>query len=171
MEHSPQGVTEPEANNILVGTQYTHQMFNNIVCRLHIEGTKRYDPFAGGGYGNPASAQPGDYVGCCANRYSASHSNELADYNFYYRPASMTTDAKFINFMRGQGDALSFSSLAAWRAHSEFAHSKLSGTYRAAFLPGWEANSTDTKPIMATIDDFPTRASRDAGRSLRAQSL
>ena len=54
MEHSPQGVTEPEANNILVGTQYTHQMFNNIVCRLHIEGTKRYDPFAGGGYGNPA---------------------------------------------------------------------------------------------------------------------
>ena len=68
----------------------------------------------------------------------------------------MTTDDKFVNFMRGQGQTrYSFSSLSAWRAHSEFAHSKLSGTYRPAYSPGWEANSTDTKPIMATIDDFP----------------
>ena len=49
----------------------------------------------------------------------------------------------------------SFANIAAWKASAEFQTSKGSGSVRAAYSPGIEGNSTDAKPTMPSLDNFP----------------
>ena len=154
-EHSPQG--SGGGNNGLNGVANTHQVFNNIILLTFLEGTKRYDPVVT----NPNAQYSdnlrnrNDFLGNRQNRYSAAHSNELQDYNLYWRRPEMNVNAAFRN-QRGAGQTVTtYADLAAWYASSEFEHSKLSGQRRPAYAPGWEANSTMTKPTMGTIDNYP----------------
>jgi hypothetical protein len=156
-EHCPGGGTD----NTLTGAANMHEVFNNIMMRVFLEGTKRYDAISslGGIYSDNAQNRS-DYVnGNRAGgriRFSASFSNELFDYNLYWRHSGLNVNGLLRNYARGSGQtALSFASLAAWKAHAEFAHSKLSGTYRVAYSPGFDGNSTETKPTIPTIDNYP----------------
>jgi hypothetical protein len=120
-----------------------------------IEGTKRYDPVVtspNGQYSDHTQARS-DFLGNRQNRYSAAHSNELQDYNLYWRPSSMKVNGAFRN-QRGAGQAVSqYADLAAWFASAEFEHSKLSGARRPAYAAGWEGNSTMTKPVIGAVED------------------
>ena len=155
-EHSPQGTGG--GDNTLNGAANTHQVFNNIILLTFLAGTKRYDPVVT----NPNAQYSdnfrnrSDFLGSKNNRYSAAHSNELMDYNLYWRPAAMNTDPAFKWMLRGAGQTLrTFNTLDDWYVHAEFGHSKLSGQRRAAYPDGWEGNSTMTKPTIGSIDNYP----------------
>ena len=145
-------------NNGLSGAANTHQSFNNIILRVYLEGTKRYDAvvFNPDAQSSDNFKDRSDFLGNRQNRYSADASNELMDYNLYWRPTSMNVDGMFRN-QRGAGQSVTvYADLAAWYASSEFDHSKLSGSKRGAYAAGWEGNSTTTKPLIPTIDNYPT---------------
>ena len=152
-EHSPQ--SSGSGNNTLNGAANTHQVFNNIILLDFIEGTKRYDPVV-----TSPNAQysdilknRSDFLGNRQNRYSAAHSNELQDYNLYWRNPALNVNGAFRN-QRGAGQTVTvYADLAAWFASGEFAHSKLSGVRRPAYTPGWEGNSTMVKPVIGALDD------------------
>ena len=154
-QHCPQG--SGGGNNSANGAANTHQVFNNIVLLNFIQGSVRYDPVVtnpDGQYSDLAQARS-DRLGNNLNRYSAAHSNELQDYNLYWRPAGMTVDGAF-QMQRGAGETVAqYDDLADWFASSEFEHSKLSGVRRGAYAPGWEGNSTMTKPTIPSLDDWP----------------
>lgn len=155
MEHSSQADGGNNTSAVM------HECFNNILLRVHLEGTKRYDPWAGaeeGSYSDSFADDRSDFVLGVLTRYSAAESNELFDYNCYWRPATLTTDALFRGHRRGGvgNPTFNFASIAAWKAHAEFTHSKSSGALRGAYSPGFDGNSTDTKPTIPTIDDYPT---------------
>ena len=137
-EHCASTGTSDNPNNLLTGAAMTHQVFNNILLCVHIEGTKRYNPTAGVGYGNTPRIQ-NDFIGCHKIRYSANETNELTDYNLYWRPSSMTTDPALWYARGSQTGRVGYASLDAWRASAEFQHSKLSGTFRGAYTPAWTA--------------------------------
>lgn len=159
LEHAPAPSTSAGLANTLSGASLAHQVFNNIVLRVYIEGTKRYDPVVT----NPDARYSdnfrdrSDFVSGWNNRYSANASNELFDYNLYWRPASMTVDPKYKWFQRGPGQTnRAYDTLAEWYADTtEFSHSKQGGIYRSAYGPGWEGNGTDDKPSIGTIDNYP----------------
>ena len=149
-------------DNTLTGAANMHEVFNNILLRVFLEGTKRYDPAVT----NPNArysdifTNRSDYVigGSSGSftRYSANFSNELQDYNLYWRPAGLSTDPLIKNYVRGKNQSQSsYTSIANWKASSEFEHSKLSGSFRGAYAPGFDGNSTDTKPTLPTIDNYP----------------
>lgn len=155
-------------DNTLTGAANMHEVFNNIILRVFLEGTKRYDPTftstgSGSGFSNVHTSRS-DYVnGGSAGtshtyvRYSAAFSNELFDYNCYWRPGSMSVDPMFENYRRGKNQPQhNFTSIANWKAHAEFEHSKLSGSFRGAYSPGFDGNSTDSKPTLAALDSYPT---------------
>ena len=153
-EHACQGTTS--GNNTATGAANMHQFFNNIVLRVYLEGTKRYDPTAGDGYSDGHRNQ-NDFLAGWNSRYSAEFSNEMYDYNLFWRPATMNVDPMFKWMLRGAGQTLrTFNSIAEWKANSEFEHSKLSGSKRIAYAPGWNGNSTDSKPTLPSIDNYPT---------------
>ncbi len=117
-EHSPQG--SGGGNNRLNGAANTHQVFNNIILLTFLEGTKRYDPVVT----NPNAQYSdnlrnrSDFLGNRQNRYSAAHSNELQDYNLYWRRPAMNVNAAFRN-QRGAGQTVTtYADLAAWYASS-----------------------------------------------------
>ncbi len=144
-------------DNTLTGAANMHETFNNIVMRVFLEGTKRYDAISslGAQYSDNNQGRSDDVNGRRWVRYSATKSNELFDYNLYWRPAAMTTKGMLI-YARGKLQTeTQYASLAAWRASSEFTHSKQSGAYRAAYTDGFDGNSTDTKPTIPTIDNYP----------------
>jgi hypothetical protein len=147
-------------DNTLTGAANMHECFNNVILRVFLEGTKRYDPvvtnpdarYSDGGFSGRS-----DFAMGRQQRYSAAHSNELNDYNLYWRPAAMNVDALLRGWRRGSGQTVrDFASLAAWRASSEFEHSKAGGSFRAAYAAGFDGNSTDAKPTLPSIDDYPT---------------
>ena len=63
--------------------------------------------------------------------------------------------ARFVTSAAPVRRSREYADLAAWFASSEFEHSKLSGARRAAYSPGWEGNSTMTKPTIPSLDDWP----------------
>jgi hypothetical protein len=154
MEHSSQGDGGNNTSSVM------HECFNNILLRVFLEGTKRYDP-AGDGvavrYSDSFAESRTDFVLGVLTLYSATESNELFDYNCYWRSASMSVDGLFRGHRRGGigQTTFNFASLAAWHAHAEFEHSKLSGVRRGAYAPGFDGNSTDSKPTLPSIDDYP----------------
>jgi hypothetical protein len=154
-QHQPQA--DSGGNNTLSGAAMTHQMFNNIILKVFIEGTKRYDPVVT----NPDAQYSdifqnrSDFLGNRQNRYSAAATNELQDYNLYWRRSEMTVDGAFRNQRGGGQTVTEYPDLAAWFASSEFDHSKLSGTLRGAYAAGWEGNSTMTKPTLPALDNWP----------------
>jgi hypothetical protein len=154
MEHSSQGDGGNNTSTVM------HECFNNILLRVFLEDTKRYDPDGGGGasaYSDSFAQDRSDFVLGTCTRYSASESNELFDYNCYWRPSSMSVDALLKGHRRGGigQTRRDFDTLAAWKAHAEFEHSKLSGARRGAYAPGFDGNSTDGKPTLPSIDDYP----------------
>jgi hypothetical protein len=154
MEHSSQADGGNNTSPVM------HECFNNILLRVFIDGTKRYDPWLGqtaGSYSDSFAPNRTDFVLGPLTRYSAAESNELFDYNCYWRPASMTVSPLLRGHRRGGigQTRFNFATLAAWRAHAEFEHSKLSGARRAAYAPGFDGNSTDSKPSLPSIDDYP----------------
>ena len=151
LSHCPDG-----GNN--TNTSIMHEVFNNIVLRVYLEGTKRYDAVSSlGAQYSDGFKNRSDYVnGRQTVRYSAAFSNELFDYNLYWRPSSMTVNGMLRGYARGKGQTLSnYADLAAWQASSEFTLSKSGGTYRGAYSAGFDGNSTDTKPNLASIDNYP----------------
>jgi hypothetical protein len=46
--------------------------------------------------------------------------------------------------------------LAAWHASAAFTLSKGSGSRRGAYAPGFEGNSTEAKPTLPSLDNFPS---------------
>jgi hypothetical protein len=56
--------------------------------------------------------------------------------------------------VNGRGGT-AFATLAAFRSSSLFTLSKGSGARRGAYTPGFEANSTDAKPTLPSLDDYP----------------
>jgi hypothetical protein len=47
-----------------------------------------------------------------------------------------------------------FNSIAAFKASVKFTLSKTGGTRRGAYAPGFENSGTDTKPTLASLDNF-----------------
>jgi hypothetical protein len=155
MEHSSQADGGNNTSSVM------HECFNNILLRVFLEGAKRYDPWVGqaeGSYSDSFAPNRTDFVLGTMTRYSASESNELFDYNCYWRPAGMIVSPLFRGHRRGGiGQTLfNFNSLAAWKAHTEFEHSKLGGVRRGSYAPGFDGNSTDSKPTLPSIDDYPS---------------
>ena len=156
-EHSPQG--SGGGNNTATGAANAHQVFNNIILLNFLEGTKRYNPIVtnpDAQYSDISGQQNrSDFVGNRQTRYSAAHSNELQDYNLYWRPSGMRTNG-LLRMQRGAGQTVTvYASLTAWRNSAEFEHSKLSGTWRPAYSPGFEGNSTQTAPSIPSRNDWP----------------
>jgi hypothetical protein len=155
LQHS---VQDSGGDNTLTGTLNMHEVFNNIIMRAFLEGTKRYDPVVT----SPSARYSdnfqdrSDFVLGRTTRYGAGFSNELFDYNLYWRPPGMAANALFRGHHRGGSSAKSdYASLAAWKGSSEFEHSKLSGSLRGAYAPGFDGNSTETKPTLPSIDNYP----------------
>jgi hypothetical protein len=152
--HCPTG-----SNNTSTGAANMHQVFNNILLRVFLEGTKRYDAVSslGGRYSDNFDSRS-DYVsGRRWVRYSAVLSNELFDYNLYWRSPGMNVNGLLREYARGKEDTVNnYATLAAWKASAEFEHSKLSGSRRGAYSPGVDGNSTESKPTLPSIDNYPT---------------
>jgi hypothetical protein len=133
-----------------------HEVFNNLNIRMSW-GT-RYDPTAGAKYSfflTGRSDSLSEYM-----HYDPNRSNEFWDYNLYYRDMQGTTLVEGILWNVGAGaqsnnERASFASLAAWYASPKFTTSKGAGTRRGAYPPGFEGNSTETKPTMPSLDNFP----------------
>jgi Concanavalin A-like lectin/glucanases superfamily len=143
------------ASNTASGAANMHEVFNNILTRVHLEGTKRYDPAAGNNY-SVNNQDPSDFAIGRGVRYSGAHTNELFDYNLYYRRPTMTSDPALRGWGRGSGQAVNnYATLAVWHASAEFEHSKLGGARRGAYAPGFDGNSTDVKPNLPSIDNYP----------------
>lgn len=130
-----------------------HELFNNIVIRWD---TQRYDPLAGATYSDGSATDQSDFI--TRFHHFDGDTNELYDFNLYYRdvPAPLV-DGVFKDMSATRfSTQFDYASLAAWTASAQFTASKLAGSQRGAYSDGLEGNSTDTKPTLATIDDFPT---------------
>jgi hypothetical protein len=137
-------------------TAVVHEVFNNICIRQVWGGGKRYDPLTG--YSNPGeNDDPSDFAFGTDMQAHAAESNELWNYNLYYR--DLDGSAAVDPFVRGligiNRTKFNYASLAAWKASAQFEQSKASGSERAAYSPGIEGNSTDVKPTMPSLDNFP----------------
>jgi Concanavalin A-like lectin/glucanases superfamily len=121
-----------------------HEVFNNIVIR---HGTRRYPAI--GFFSQPQT----DFV---QGRLKWGGSNEMWDYNLYYRQVPQINGAFLNGILQGASSGFgspsleNFATLAAWRASSAFQTSK------QRYAPGFEANGTDTKPTLPSLDNFPT---------------
>ena len=161
-EHCATTGTDPQANNDLTGAANCHQVFNNIIILQFLEGTKRYTPnLSGANYSIAGDRLQHDFIGVHKIRYSAVETNELFDYNLWWRPSGMTEDSPF-HFVRGNSTTRTgYASLTAWHNSAEFDHSKLSGARRAAYTPGVEGNSVQiapgSQPPLATVSSWPTQ--------------
>jgi hypothetical protein len=133
----------PDRNNT---SAEPHEVFNNIVIRHDIG---RYPQI--GFFGLPRTDNAQSFV------YYGGVSNERWDYNLYYRdvptvggPHNGFLDGLFQ--VRAQLNATieNYLTLAAWRASAGF------NTSKGIYAPGFEANGTDTKPTLPSLDNFPT---------------
>ena len=145
------------SNNLLTGAANMYEHFNSILLRVFLEGTKRYDAVSSFGalYSDNHQSRS-DFVVGRQVRYSAALTNELADYNCYWRAAGMNVSGLLTDYARGNNDTVnSYATLAAWKASSEFTLSKSSGARRGAYADGFDGNSTESKPTIPTIDNYP----------------
>jgi Concanavalin A-like lectin/glucanases superfamily len=137
-----------------------HEVFNNIGIRQVWSG-KRYDQLAGSGYATSSGANtgPSDFAWGKDTSTHPDRSNEFWDYNLWYRDldgtAAADSYAKNIMVANNITTLRSFSSMAGWKASAEFQANKVAGAVRAAYSPGIEGNSTDVKPTMPSLDNFP----------------
>lgn len=137
-----------------------HEVFNNIGIRQVWSG-KRYDPLAGSGYVSSSGAFPNrsDFAFGKDTSTHPDRSNELWDYNLWYRDLDGTTAAdsycKEIMVANNITTLRNFASMAAWKASAEFQANKSAGSVRSAYSPGIEGNSTDAKPTLPSLDNFP----------------
>lgn len=153
-QHCPQGANVANTNNGLLGASNMHQFFNNIALRVFLEGTKRYDAVSSlGGKYSDNQKDRSDFL-TRFSTYSADNTNQLFDYNLYWRSSGLSVDKLLREMSRGGGTSATSYTLAEWLASAEFTHSKASGAFRAAYSAGFEGNSTDTKPTMPSLDDF-----------------
>ena len=135
-------------------------MFNNIIIRQVWNG-KRYNPTAGDGYVGSSGNFPNrsDFAFGPDSNTHPDRSNELWDYNLYYRDLDGTAAVNnFIHKMQVTGSltrGTNFASLAAYKASAAFQNSTQAGAERAAYAPGIEGNSTDVKPTLPSLDNFP----------------
>ncbi len=130
-----------------------HEVFNNLFIR---HDTQRYDPAWSGNLGRRT-----DNVGRLAS-VSAAFSNEFWDFNLYYRDVpkvnGVFVDGLLKQWRKGKdNDERQFDSLGAFRNSDFFTLSKQGGALRGAYAPGFEANGTDRKPSLASLDQFPAR--------------
>jgi len=157
------GLAHPCHDRKVPFTMSAHEVFNNIVIRHDV---LRYDPDVGGS----TRDQQSDFV---CKMLITSGANEKWDYNLYYRdvpPPPVGAKDVFDGFYDGiigvsdddgpdqnPSDPMFitthptyYASLDDFRASPHFQHSK------AAYGPGFEAHSTDSKPALPSIDNFPT---------------
>jgi hypothetical protein len=130
------------------GAAAAHEVFNNLCIR---HDTQRYNPE----YSQNLTAQT-DWAGGWW-KVDADFTNEFWDYNLYYRDVpGPLVDGLIDNVQnRAATGSQDYATMAAWRASAQFATSKLAGTLRGAYTPGFEGNGTDAKPALPSLDDFP----------------
>ena len=137
-----------------------HEVFNNIGIRQVWNG-KRYDPLAGSGYvaSNGAFPNRSDFAWGRDTSCHPDRSNEFWDYNLWYRDldgtAAVDTYIQGLMVANNITTVLNLNSMAAWHARAEFDATKAAGAVRAAYSPGIEGNSSDTRPVIPSLDNFP----------------
>jgi hypothetical protein len=95
-----------------------------------------------------------DFV-CGRQHCDPNASNELWDFNMYYKDVPNAVDGLFSETSASGRPGSSFASLAAFKASALFTLSKTSGSKRGAYPPGFENSSTDSRPTLPSLDDFP----------------
>jgi hypothetical protein len=119
-----------------------HEVFNNIVIR---QDTQRYNNF----YHSGSRHGPSDFV-CRGLHYGGS--NEQWDYNLYWRSLPGPLADGLIQAMaKRKAPQENYDTLAAWRASRGYKQS------RDRYGPGFEANGSEQKPEMPSVDDFPSQ--------------
>ena len=150
------GRLDRRPTNTLTGAANTHQVFNNILARVFIDPGKRYDPVVT----NPDAQYSDnrkdrtDYASWSRIRYDANVSNELSDYNLFWRSPGMSVNG-LMRMTADNSAVTEYNSIALWKASAGFTASKSSGSLRAAYAPGVEGNSTDADPQISAITNWP----------------
>jgi Concanavalin A-like lectin/glucanases superfamily len=130
------------------GAANSNEIFNNITIRHCLE--RGYDTSTYSTFG------PCDFTVRFIN-CDPDLSNEFMDYNLWYKDVPNPVDGWAKDVRAGQNGTggTAFATLAAFRSSSLFTLSKGSGARRGAYTPGFEANSTDAKPTLPSLDDYP----------------